>query len=94
MSGGSYHYVYSRIDGIEIYGADSDPRRASFQKLLKLVSEAMHDIEWVDSCDYGKGDERAAIDKVFAFLTASPEIIAKAHAYDELKEKLKEYLSL
>jgi uncharacterized small protein (DUF1192 family) len=28
---------------------------------LKLVAKALHDIEWVDSGDYGPGDENKAI---------------------------------
>lgn len=92
MSGGSYDYVCFKISEIELRKCLTDPRRAAFQKLLKLVGEAMHDIEWVDSCDYGEGDDHAAIDACFAFLTSNPEIIKKAHAYDELKGMIKEFL--
>lgn len=92
MSGGSYDYVCFKIQGIELSGCLTNPRRAAFQKLLGLVGKAIHDIEWVDSCDYGKGDEDKAIDECFAFLKADPETIRKAHAYDELKHVLKEYL--
>jgi hypothetical protein len=40
-------------------------------RLLELVSEAMHDVEWVDSCDYGPGDELAAIRAVRAYVADS-----------------------
>lgn len=90
MSGGSYDYICYKIEGIELCNIDKDPRRASFQKLLKLVGEAMHDIEWVDSCDYGIGADHNAIDRVFGFLGTDPEIIKKAHAYDQLRERLLE----
>ena len=55
MSGGSYEYVYHKIEDIEIWKQQSNPRRAAFAQLLKLVAKAMHDIEWVDSGDYGEG---------------------------------------
>ena len=94
MSGGSYDYICFRIKDLEseIRHQDTDPRRASFAKLMGLVGDAMHDIEWVDSCDYGKGDEHVAIDKVFSFLGSDPAIIKKAHAYDGLANTLKEFL--
>lgn len=93
MSGGSYNYAFHHIDDLasEISKTDSDPRRASFVKLLKLVAKACHDIEWVDSCDYGPGDDHKAIDEVFSFLGNDPELIKKAHAYDNLKETLLKY---
>ena len=92
MSGGSYDYIGYKINEIEIRNIHDDPRRMAFQKLLKLVGIAMHDIEWVDSSDYGPGDEYEAIDACFAFLKADPEIIIKSHAYDGLKELLKKFL--
>lgn len=91
MSGGSYDYIYSKIQDIELRSTEENPRRAAFQKLLKLVASAMRDIEWVDSCDYGRGDENKAIDLVFSFLTATPDIIVKAHAFDGLKARMQEY---
>ena len=61
MSGGSYDYVYSKIEDIIINS--STPERIAFQKHLKLVAKAMKDIEWVDSCDKSPGDESEAIRK-------------------------------
>lgn len=94
MSGGRYEYVYSRIEQLEHEISDQQKcaRRAAFAKLMGLVGKAMHDIEWVDSCDYAPGDEHGAIDRVFAFLKADPETIKKAHAFDQLKARLKEFL--
>lgn len=93
MSGGSYDYIYGRIEDLDILGRRSEtPRRIAFQKLLKLVARAMHDIEWVDSCDSSPGDENEAIDACFAFLKASPDTITKAHAYDEFRSKILEFL--
>ncbi len=60
MSGGSMNYLYSRIESEATFLADTAERRA-FAKHLRLVVEALHDIEWVDSADYGPGDENEAI---------------------------------
>lgn len=60
MSGGSYDYFCFKVENIaeQIGGT---PQRDAFAAHLKKVAKALHDIEWVDSCDYGKGDENAAI---------------------------------
>ena len=84
MSGGSYDYIYSKIEEIVLRNTDKDPRRKAFQKLLRLVGQAMHDIEWVDSSDCSPGDEHEAIDKVFNYLKLDPMIVAKAEAYDQV----------
>lgn len=94
MSGGHYDYIYSRIEDIKIENTEKDPRRASFQKLLNLISKAMHDIEWVDSGDCAPGDEYEAIDKVFSFLGSDPEMITKANAFDALKQQLILFLEI
>lgn len=60
MSGGSMNYLYSKL----LYQADFEcntPERVEFAAHLELVAKALHDIEWVDSGDYGPGDETAAI---------------------------------
>jgi hypothetical protein len=60
MSGGSMNYLYSKLEYEANFTAETPERRA-FAKHLKLVAKALHDIEWVDSSDYGPGDENAAI---------------------------------
>jgi hypothetical protein len=62
MSGGSMNYLYSKIDMDANFDTNT-PERKAFAKHLKLVSNALHDIEWVDSSDYGEGDENEAIRK-------------------------------
>ena len=68
MSGGHYDYLSERIrqfaEAMEVKG---DPKRAAFKKLMALVAEAAHQIEWVDSGDCGPGDEHKAIDKALHF---------------------------
>ena len=60
MSGGSMNYIYSKLEYEANFRQDTPERRA-FAKHLNLVAKALHDIEWVDSADYGPGDENAAI---------------------------------
>jgi len=54
------NYLYSRLEYEGIFDTNTPERRA-FAKHLKLVAKALHDIEWVDSSDYGPGDENVAI---------------------------------
>ena len=92
MSGGSYEYLCFKLaDGTNDLQLKNNPRRIAFQKLMLLVTEAWHDIEWEDSCDYGEGKCHAAIDKVMAFLGTDPKIIQKAAAYDALKLIVREH---
>lgn len=60
MSGGSMNYLYSKLE-YEATFVENTPERRAFAKHLKLVAKALHDIEWVDSADYGPGDETEAI---------------------------------
>lgn len=93
MSGGSYDYFFGRVNDMadSLRNVDSDPRRTAFKKLLRLVSDALHDIEWVDSCDYAEGDDHKAIDAVFGFLGKDPNLVYKAAAYEGLKVTLQQY---
>ena len=66
MSGGSLEYCFYKVDvAVEVI-----ERRAktvlqkAFAAHLRDVSKALHDLEWVYSCDYGEGDEVAALRKV------------------------------
>ena len=60
MSGGSMDYLYSKVLHCADFPLDT-PERIAFAAHLKLVAQALHDIEWVDSGDYGPGDENDAI---------------------------------
>ena len=61
MSGGSMDYLCYRVSeaNFELH----TPERRAFKKHLELVSKALHDIEWVDSGDYGVGGE---VDSIMA----------------------------
>lgn len=62
MSGGSYDYLFRRVDDMaDELERSGDIIRQAFAAHLRLVAKAMHDVEWVDSCDYGPGDDHAAI---------------------------------
>jgi hypothetical protein len=68
MSGGSYNYSYRTVEEFADQLSPpprpvSDPRQW-FADHMRLCALAMHDIEWVDSCDYGAGQENAAIRRV------------------------------
>lgn len=60
MSGGSMNYLYSKIEYDATFQQNTPERRA-FAKHLVKVAKALHDIEWVDSSDYGPGDDAEAI---------------------------------
>ncbi len=90
MSGGSYDYVFTKIEEIDILSFNSSLKRQIFQRLLKLVAQAMHDIEWVDSGDYGVGDEIEAIDACLFFLDIGDSKI-KGFAFDDLKRLIENY---
>lgn len=54
------NYLSSRIENDATFKTHTVLRKA-FRKHLDKVINALHDIEWVDSCDYSDGDEDDAI---------------------------------
>lgn len=68
MSGGSYQYAFGTVTDVatEIRRrSGNDVIRLAFANHLDLVAKAMHDIEWVDSCDTEPGSEYPAIEACF-----------------------------
>jgi|SRR5579872_6553677 len=64
MSGGSWDYLYDKVADAAIrLAGERCPHRKAFGLHLRLVAEALHGIEWVDSCDKSPGDEIEAIMK-------------------------------
>ena len=59
MSGGSMEYLYQKVQDANF--SDDTPHRKAFRTHLEKVAKALHDIEWVDSGDYGPGRENEAI---------------------------------
>lgn len=93
MSGGEYDYFFGKIEDLseEIRNKDTDIRRSAFCRLLKLISEALYAIEWVDSGDWSDGEEYEAIDNVFKFLEKEPGDLMKSIIFDQIKELLMTY---
>jgi hypothetical protein len=91
MSGGSYDYACYRIKDFasQLMSTDTNPKRKAFKHLLEKVAEAAHAIEWVDSGDYGTGDEDKYIEEVFNCSKIDKDILFKAHAYDAIVKVLK-----
>lgn len=91
MSGGSLDYAYSKVN----YIADEVERQATtalqkaFVKHLRDVGEALHDLEWVGSGDYGVGDEVEVLRKVVSKETEIEAATEQAHiALKQLQEVL------
>lgn len=87
MSGGSMDYLYLRVESASF--SEDTPERKAFRKHLKLVADALYQIEWVDSADNAKGDESKAIRKCLSktgCLEAAIEEAKKAmgHLQDEI----------
>ena len=65
MSGGSLEYLYSKVEEAA-NSIGGSPLHNAFAAHLHLVSKALHDVEWVMSCDYVPGDDEASIRKCIA----------------------------
>lgn len=64
MSGGSWDYFYGKLEDVSYrLKNETCSYRKALGKLLLKCSNALHDIEWVDSCDKSPGDEIEAIKK-------------------------------
>ncbi len=87
MSGGSMDYLYSRVRDAT-FRRDT-PERQAFAKHLELVAKALHDIEWVDSCDYSPGMETEAIRACLGEGAVLEAAIEQAHqSMKELRAEL------
>ena len=91
MSGGSWDYVYLKVEDAadKLCRQDCALRRALGEH-LKLVAGALHDIEWVDSSDYGHGDEIKAIKAVFGDSAEERQLTILFNDARQIIEKLKE----
>lgn len=68
MSGGMLDYSYEKVNEIsDMIKEKSDKEiHRTFADHLDDVADALHDIEWVLSADYGEGDEVESILKVIS----------------------------
>lgn len=91
MSGGSWDYLYSRIeDGALRLLSDRNLLRRTFGAHLQKIAKALHDVEWNDSGDGASTEEesiRACLDvgAVLREATRSAE-----RALEELEQALRE----
>jgi hypothetical protein len=88
MSGGAYDYTYARIQTLAEDIHATSELRAVFKKHLAKVAETCRAIEWVDSGDYGPGDEDKLIKECLGERAGElilEELLAQA---DELITKL------
>lgn len=91
MSSGEYGYICYKIeDFARELQIKNNPKRVFFKKVLELVAEISHDIEWVDSGDYSEGRENEKIDELFDLFTVDNDKILKSVMFDELMKKYEE----
>ncbi|HFD31654.1 MAG TPA: hypothetical protein ENJ28_02910 [Gammaproteobacteria bacterium] len=88
MSGGSWDYFYTKCqDTSERLDSSSCPYRRALGKKMDKIAKAMHDIEWVDSGDYGSYDDIQAIKDS---LGADGGMLV----FEEVKEDIRKTISL
>ena len=84
MSGGSYNYLFEQVEqmAVQMRKNNQDLKskqvfelRQAFANHLSDVAYAMKQVEWVDSCDCGEGDEVYAILRV---LKGNPDAYKRA----------------
>lgn len=64
MSGGSMDYLCYKVQNeAKSLMLSRTPHRKAFGKLLSLVADALHDIEWRDSGDSSEKDEIESVMK-------------------------------
>ena len=80
-------YLYSKVEDATF--REDTPERKAFRAHLNKVAKALHDIEWVDSCDCSSGSENEAI-----MACISNEIILEVliDEANSASEKLNEFL--
>lgn len=69
MSGGAYEYAYEKIKYVaEAFQPhrkqDHFEERGKFADILNICAEIAHDIEWIDSGDYGDEEWNEIIEKL------------------------------
>lgn len=95
MSGGSYDYAYRHVDEMAdtIDHKTKSSLRRAFAAHLRKVALAMHHIEWVDSGDYGNGQDEGAMRACLADPVAEELTVAVGDAR-EVSQELQRLLSV
>jgi hypothetical protein len=75
MSGGSWDYVSYKFEDTahRLLGSKCPYRQALGRQILR-EAEALHAIEWVDSCDWGPGDEIELITMAVTMTQVAAEV--------------------
>lgn len=92
MSGGSLDYAYNRVEEIagNVASRATTPLHRAFAGHLMKVAKALHDLEWVWSSDFGKGDEEEAIRAVVSQADVLDTAVERAKVVlEELKTEVK-----
>lgn len=93
MSGGSWDYAFVKIeDWASELKQSGSPLRRALGRRLDVLAVAMHDIEWVDSCDTVPGDEFEAIRKALGESAGELELSELVEEAAALKDKIDESL--
>ena len=70
MSGGSWDYAYRGVEDVaRKLTYERNENRAELGKALLVFAEALHAIEWCDSCDWSSEQEDEAVKKALAMLS-------------------------
>lgn len=90
MSGGSYEYLYYKMEDAAhtLMRKDQVAYRIAFGNLMLRCAQAMHDVEWVDSCDKSPGDDEEAIMKCINFSDVLRVTVSEAENMKKELEKL------
>ena len=91
MSGGSLNYAYSQVESIAydlLRRGETNLHRAFAAHLMKCA-KALHDVEWVFSCDYSPGDE---VDAIRAVISRSDEVDQAKETARQLIAELNEFV--
>ncbi len=94
MSGGAWNYFYARLgDAADRLDEDRDPLRRALGAALRPFVAALHDVEWVDSGDYGPGGEhdaiRVALGEGAEERSTADAVVDALNRAEELVERLK-----
>jgi hypothetical protein len=94
MSGGSWDYMYQKLEeAADRLKADKKPLRRAFGAHVAKVAKALHDVEWVDSCDYSENDELPAIESVLGKNAKALEIEIVKDDARKIMEQLERLLA-
>jgi hypothetical protein len=92
MSGGSLDYVYNKVEDVaqQIAGRAETPEQHAFAAHLLKVSKALHDLEWVWSCDYSQGQE---VEAIMACINRSDVLLVAVDRAQEAKRELERVIA-